>query len=101
MAGMGPSKEPVAYASIIRAIVFGISFYFKLTPEQTAAIMGALEAILLVTVRSNVSPVPKENEQNQRSVDGGYRARNIITQPKHQGIQKGAQENGIRPQKCS
>jgi len=45
-------REPVAIAAAIRAVILlAIAFGLRWTPEQIAAIMLAVEAILTVVVR--------------------------------------------------
>ncbi len=50
-------REPVAITAATRATVLcAVAFGLKWTPEQIAATMVALEAILALVVRSQVSP---------------------------------------------
>lgn len=51
-------KEPVAIAAAVRSVVLlAVAFGLKWTPEQIAAIMVALEAVLALFVRSQVTPL--------------------------------------------
>lgn len=54
-------REPVAIAAAIRAVILvGVAFGLRWSPEQIAAVMLAVEAILAVIVRGKVSPTPAE-----------------------------------------
>jgi len=53
------NREPVAVAAAVRAVILAVvAFGVKLTAEQIAATMVAVEAVLTVAVRRKVS-VPK------------------------------------------
>lgn len=53
------NTEPVALAAAVRAIILAfVAFGLEWTPEQVAALMLAVEAVLAVFVRSKVTPVP-------------------------------------------
>ena len=53
------NREPVAVAAAVRAVILAVvAFGVKLTAEQIAATMVAVEAVLAVAVRRKVS-VPK------------------------------------------
>ena len=50
-------KEPVMIAAAIRAVlVAAMAFGLDLSPEQMAALMVAVEAVLALVVRALVSP---------------------------------------------
>ena len=55
---MGWNREPVAIAGAIRAVILcAVAFGLKWSPEQIAAVMLAVEAVLtLVTRQSVVTP---------------------------------------------
>lgn len=54
---MSLNLEPVAIAAALRAIILcAVAFGLRWTPEQIAALMLAVEAILAVLVRQNVTP---------------------------------------------
>lgn len=49
--------EPILFGAAIRACFYAAStFGLSLTTEQTAAVMGALEAILALATRMYVTP---------------------------------------------
>lgn len=51
-------REPVAIAAAIRALILcAVAFGLHWSPEQIAATMIAVEAILALITRSQVSPV--------------------------------------------
>lgn len=51
-------KEPVAIAAAIRAVLLAaVAFGLKWTPEQIAALMIAVEAVLAVVTRQSVTPM--------------------------------------------
>ena len=51
------NREPVAIVNAVRLVLLAIvTFGVKLTPEQIVAAMAALEAVLTVLTRSQVSP---------------------------------------------
>ena len=50
------NREPVAVAAAVRAVILAVvAFGVKLTAEQIAATMVAVEAVLTVAVRRKVS----------------------------------------------
>ena len=50
-------REPAAIAAAVRAVILlGVSFGLRWTPEQIAAVMLALEAVLAVLVRKASTP---------------------------------------------
>ena len=53
-------REPVAIAAAIRAIILcGVAFGLQWSPEQIAALMLAVEAVLGIFVRQSVVPTSK------------------------------------------
>jgi hypothetical protein len=55
---MTTSKEPVAYAAIVRTgLLMLMTFGVELSAEQIAAVMAFVEALLFVAVRNRVTPV--------------------------------------------
>ena len=69
-------NEPVMIAAAIRAvIVAAIAFGLDMTPEQMGSLMLAVEAILAVVTRSQVTP----NQLAEHRVDMGYRPTEKIT----------------------
>lgn len=51
-------REPVAIAAAIRSLVLlGVAFGLKWSPEQIAATMVAVEAVLALIVRNKVTPI--------------------------------------------
>lgn len=69
-------REPAVIAGAIRAIVLlAVAFGLHWTPEQIAALMLAVEAVLTVIVRQSVTPVgsPKLAVGTQVNTgDGGF-----------------------------
>lgn len=52
-------REPVLYTALVRqAIVLGAAFGLELTAEQTAAVMGMVEVLVWLFLRTKVSPFP-------------------------------------------
>lgn len=50
-------NEPVLIAGAVRAVIFAaMTFGVTVTDVQLAAVMGALEAILLLVTRATVTP---------------------------------------------
>lgn len=50
-------KEPVAIAAAIRGVILcAVAFGLQWTPEQIAAVMLALEGVLALVTRSQVTP---------------------------------------------
>jgi hypothetical protein len=50
-------SEPALVAGLVQVgLALAAAFGFKLTPDQTAAIMGAAGLILAQTVRASVTP---------------------------------------------
>lgn len=63
-------NEPVAIAGAIRAVIFAITvFGVEVTPEQLAAVMAAVEAVLVLVTRALVTP----NQLAEHRVDMGLR----------------------------
>ena len=53
-------REPVAIATAIRSVILmAVSFGLHWTAEQIAAVMIAVEAVLALVVRSQVTPISK------------------------------------------
>lgn len=58
-------REPVLWATAIRTVILlGVAFGLKWSPEQIAATMLAVEAVLALIVRPIVVPVAKLNNPN-------------------------------------
>lgn len=56
-------SEPAALAGLVRAIIYvAIAFGAKVTPEQLAAIVVAVELATGIFVRQRVSPVQPKPE---------------------------------------
>ena len=54
------NNEPVAIVNAVRLCALaGVLFGLKLTPEQIAGSMLALEAVLTLFTRQRVTPLPK------------------------------------------
>jgi len=54
------NREPVAIVNAVRLVVLAaMAFGLKLTPEQLVAAMAALEAVLTLFTRSQVTPNAK------------------------------------------
>lgn len=52
------SREPVAIAALVRAVIlFATAFGLKLSAEQVAAIMLVVEAVLALITRQTVTPM--------------------------------------------
>lgn len=50
-------REPAVIAGAVRAIILlGVAFGLRWTPEQIAALMLAVEAVLTLLVRQNSTP---------------------------------------------
>lgn len=63
-------NEPVLLGTAIRAIILaGIAFGLNVTPEQLAAVMLAVEAVLALITRAVVTP----NHLAEARVDAGGR----------------------------
>ena len=58
------SREPAVWVAVIKAIILaGVTFGLKVTMEQLAAVVIALEAIGTLIVRQNVyAPVDKAGD---------------------------------------
>lgn len=53
------AREPVVIAAAIRAVLIAaMAFGLNWSPEQMAAVMGAVEGLLAVIVRSQVTTDP-------------------------------------------
>lgn len=51
------NREPVAILAVVRALVLaGMAFGLKVSVEQLAAVMLALETVLTLVTRSKVTP---------------------------------------------
>jgi len=59
-------REPVLWTTAIRSVILlGIAFGLHWTPEQIAAMMIAVEAILALVVRSQVIPIVRINDGDE------------------------------------
>lgn len=58
-------REPVLWATAVRSLILlGVAFGLHWTPEQIAATMIAVEAVLALVVRSTVVPTAKLGNPN-------------------------------------
>lgn len=58
------NREPVAIAAAVRGVVLaGVAFGLGWTAEQVAALMFAVEALLALVVRQQVTPTATESER--------------------------------------
>lgn len=63
-------NEPVLIGAAIRAVIYAATaFGFEMKPEQLAALMGAVEAIMALVTRALVTP----NQLAEARVDAGGR----------------------------
>lgn len=66
--GGGMNREPVAIAAAVRAVILaGVAFGLEWTGEQVAALMLAVEALLALVVRQQVTPTAS-TENSERGV---------------------------------
>jgi hypothetical protein len=69
-------NEPVLIGTAIRAVVLaGMAFGLQITPEQLAAVMLAIEAVLALVTRTLVTP----NQLAEARVDAGGRPTQPLT----------------------
>lgn len=64
------NREPVAIAAAVRGVVLaGVAFGLGWTAEQVAALMFAVEALLALVVRQQVTPTATESERGSSLVE--------------------------------
>lgn len=62
------TTEPVALAACVRAILLAVmAFGFDIKPEQLAAVMFAVEAILAIVTRSKVEPTQRADARVEQA----------------------------------